>query len=1380
MNIFHTHRRIVAEYKRYLESFIHVQDEVIAAYIQEALDAGRLFPDPLIQFNPSFAYGPSLAELVAEGLLHRTLDDIFRGYSLYQHQVDALRLGSVGKDFIVTSGTGSGKSLTYIGTIFDRILRAREDGSYRSGVKAVIVYPMNALINSQTEEFRKYQRNYLEPLAPASLDREALAKLPLDEQVAELERATGTAFPISFAQYTGQEGEAVRDRVKADPPDIILTNYMMLELMMTRLAEAPLRESFRASLDFLVFDELHTYRGRQGSDVAMLIRRIQAFTGRPTQCIGTSATMSSGGDSLDAQKETVAEVGQLIFGKPFGKTQVVNETLTRVTAYRGVTPSGEELALALDPKSMEGDDETQLRNHPLALWLEAEIGLEQIDPEWLRRRTPVTREQVYEVLANAARTTTDEAEVAIEALLTWSEKINDQLKSRGIRRAYFPFRLHQFISQTGGVYVTLDPPETRNITLEAGYFIQGKNSDRQRLYQIVFSRVSGREFICVRKKISDRLLYARDFNDYTDDPEEEDLIAGYLIPDNEGDPIWKDEFAEQLPTGWIRRYKEGVTRVIPKYRDRIPNAIYYNADGRFGESPEDIPDAQFGWFMPTKLLFDPTAGVFFDAKSSEGSKLMRLGNEGRSTATTTLSLAAVDALRTAGLDDGEQKLLSFTDNRQDASLQAGHFNDFVSIGRIRSAIYQALRFAPDQTLGIDHIAAAVMRALALGQEEYAQAPARFPGRRAENETALQDYLTIRVLQDLKRGWRYTMPNLEQCGLLDIGYRYIEAELNTDIWAELPLPLVAEMSVDERRTFFTQTLDYIRTSNAIYHRYFVEDQVTVANAIKNKLTGAWTLGEQEKLESPNYMRFQSVGRVRKTHTASMGKASNWGRYVSQIHQSQTGEALSQEDFEGFAERLLDLLSQMGLLRAKALQGESGETTAYILDANAIEWRLGQGERVRPDLVRRRSYLGDAPTPAPNTYFKDFYQRDFTVRKNLMAAEHTGQVQHQDRIDREERFRAGTIRALYCSPTMELGIDIANLNIVHLRNVPPNPANYAQRSGRAGRSGQGALVITYCSQLSAHDRHYFQHPAEMVAGVVVAPRLNLDNEELLRSHIQATYLLESGINITKSVTEVVDLEDEQLGLNADTKHKLQAGHAARSEKVVQLFTDILQRDKVLAGVLSPKQLSAIVDECPQRFDKAFDRWRELYRNTLRLADDAHRIKTGSLYAADSDERKQANINAPRRLQTARGTQERLRALHRHAVRVLPFPLPRFGGLSAGLQLHATAYPRGHQRLRVGAIPQSPAPAGAPGVWAAQHHLPQRAELRDRPAQHHRRREPAREREGGTGLGLHFDGRRVQPRNRSDQPERQPQRRRRNYTHQSYRDARDRHPGAQPHYE
>jgi ATP-dependent helicase YprA (DUF1998 family) len=316
MNVFDLRDRVVSDYASYIRSFIDIADPAISQKVDSDLAEGKLWPDPLLQFNPAYEQVGTVEEIAQTGLLHQALPDIFKGFSLYQHQLEAIRLGIAGKDFVVTSGTGSGKSLTYIGTIVHRLLAEPQS----EGVSAVIVYPMNALINSQTNEFNIYKKNY--------------------------EDATGKKFPITVGQYTGQEKSGPRHEMQENPPQVLLTNYMMLELLLTRLHERKIRDAIYNNLRFLVFDELHTYRGRQGADVAMLIRRIRAQCKQDVVCIGTSATMVSVG-TLEAQREEVATVASTIFGKPFTAAQVVNEKLRRSLEFSGALPDESTLSKPL-------------------------------------------------------------------------------------------------------------------------------------------------------------------------------------------------------------------------------------------------------------------------------------------------------------------------------------------------------------------------------------------------------------------------------------------------------------------------------------------------------------------------------------------------------------------------------------------------------------------------------------------------------------------------------------------------------------------------------------------------------------------------------------------------------------------------------------------------------------------------------------------------------------------------------------------------------------------------------------------------------------------------------------------------------------------------
>jgi superfamily II DNA/RNA helicase len=1182
MDIFKLQQNIVEQYKNYIESFINIDDERIREKIDEELKGGKLTPDPLIQFNPSFEQGTSMDEL-CNGLLHPEMGNIFKGFQMYKHQIEAIKLGISGKDFIVTSGTGSGKSLTYIGTIFNQLL---SNTAKRKGIKAIIVYPMNALINSQTEEFRKYRDNY------------------------EKNFGKGT-FPITFEQYTGQEKEDARERIKNNPPDILLTNYMMLELMMTRPKEADLRKNIKENLDFLVFDELHTYRGRQGADVAILIRRIQSLTdNKDLRCIGTSATMVSG-DILLEQQTKVAEVATTFFSKKFEPNQVVNEYLERKTIFNGVLPNAILLQEALNKKINQEADEDNLKQNALAIWVENSIALNEVGG-WLKRGKPLTFVEIIEKLhQDSDGFDKAKCEIQLKNLLAWAENINNQIREKKERYSYLAYRLHQFISQSGNVYVSLDAANLRSIQLEPGYFIQdGKNKSKP-IFPVVFSRFTGREFICVRCNSAENRLEQREFSEILlDDDEKETIDVGYIILDKEGEePIWGDsvEFLEFLPDSWIKVKKSGIS-IDAKYAKRIPQKIYFNNTGFYSKTKTDETD-QEAWFMSAKLLFDPTGMVFFDPKTSEGTKLMRLGNEGRSTATTIFSYETIRELYETKIETSKQKILSFTDNRQDAALQSGHFNDFIKVGQLRSAIYHALKTAPkDEGLDFETLPMALFKSINIPYEDYAKSTSEGAARR-DDERAFRNYLMLRAVQDLRRGWRFNMPNLEAAGILHIRYKYIDELVdNTNAWSHIPL--LEAFDKNKRLSFFEDVLDFFRTSFAIEYEP-LEDRDRLRTQLRSKLKEPWTLGEEEKINEPFFIRITQLDeRTRNRYfTTSGGKLSALGKYIRNVAKDNNVQVI---DREQLIEDLFDLLERQGYLRSTTITSNNEPIKLYRLRLDLIAWTLGDLKTARTDNVR---FMAKKMTISKaNSFFKKYYMQNFSELSNLSSREHTGQVKNEDRQEREELFRAGKIGALYCSPTMELGIDISDLSVVHMRNVPPNPANYAQRSGRAGRSGQGALVFTYCASGSPHDRHYFTHKEQMVAGAVAAPQLDLCNEELLRSHINAIYLSMVGLNLEKSIADILEIEKKNQPIRAEVHEKFTADHQVRTLLVkaqVKSIIETFKEDLKQTYWFNEAWLNNEINTVYKKFGVALDRWRKLYQNAIIQLDGATLIIGNPMY-------------------------------------------------------------------------------------------------------------------------------------------------------------------------
>ena len=121
MNVFHLRNCVVTDYANYIKSFINIADPEISKTVHSALTDGKLWPDPLLQFNPTYEQVGSVESIAQAGMLHSAMTNIYKGYSIYRHQLEAIRLGVQGKDFVVTSGTGSGKSLMYIASIFHRL-----------------------------------------------------------------------------------------------------------------------------------------------------------------------------------------------------------------------------------------------------------------------------------------------------------------------------------------------------------------------------------------------------------------------------------------------------------------------------------------------------------------------------------------------------------------------------------------------------------------------------------------------------------------------------------------------------------------------------------------------------------------------------------------------------------------------------------------------------------------------------------------------------------------------------------------------------------------------------------------------------------------------------------------------------------------------------------------------------------------------------------------------------------------------------------------------------------------------------------------------------------------------------------------------------------
>lgn len=1189
MKVFDLDRTLINDYARFSRSFVSPRAPDIRDRLDEIYKSGQFWPEPLISVNPHFQAGATVSRLVSQSTLHPLTANVFRVNSqditLHKHQEQAVAKAASRQSFVVTTGTGSGKSLCFFVPIIDAAIRARSAGEEQR-TRAIIVYPMNALANSQIKEIERFvnQARLSDDLRP------------------------------TFARYTGQESEEERERIKQEKPDILLTNFMMLELLMTRQNELDKQVIANASgLDFIVLDELHTYRGRQGADVALLVRRLKQRCAdkKPPICIGTSATMANEG-SDESQADAVATVASRLFGEDIKADAVIGETLRRATLESvRVKDLGDRLVAAVEQPLPDVLTDDILKDHPLTIWIELAIGLD--DRQTLKRSAPTSIGAAAKELAKTTGLDLGICRDRLEQMLT-KIGLAETYRGGSGTAAFMAFKLHRFVAGAGEVYSTLRK-RPRTITLDGQLF---DPDDRDaRLYATYFCRECGQEYHPVKFQDVDGVGFvlsrAIDDTPLEDDGNGFHEQSGYLAPTN-NDLNFSGDF-DDFPDGWVEEGKKG--KKLKSYRKKHkPVSVSICADGRIDDSGEAF------WFVPGKYRFCLHCNEQPASQSRERTKLAGLSSEGRSSATTLLVSSLLQWMNNPANDISEdkRKLLGFTDNRQDAALQAGHFNDFLFVTLLRAATLAAVRDAGSGGLSEEEFGRRVQQMLGFiadnpnRRREWMFDPKSKGVARIDAERTLARVLTHRVWVDQRRGWRFTNPNLGLLKLVEADFVGLDELCNDkDSFANAPIEL-QKASTETRKDAFRILLKGLLEGLAIGTDALNPNTIDgLARTSENYLRPPWSIDSKENHPSATSLLLSAPSRhdTKLRDDALVLRGGPRSRLARQLsHASLWGEQLRGVVYLEVVEAMLRAAQDFGLVQSVQ---SAFDTMGWQLAPNGV--RLVAGENAENWDNKTNRYFHDL-----YTQLADALQAGGGDLFGLEGREHTAQVEQEVREWREWRFRfededqqkivenADTMRAakepmqflptLFCSPTMELGVDISALNTVYLRNVPPTPANYAQRAGRAGRSGQPALVVSYCAAKSPHDQYYFSRRNDMVGGIVKPPALDLSNRDLIASHLHAVWLAASGARLQSDIPHVVDLSLETLPVQNDLMDALRAPDVTRKAYpgMQKLLESILNREEAsnFGWLDNPDDfVKQVATDAPDNFSKAFDRWRQLYQ-------------------------------------------------------------------------------------------------------------------------------------------------------------------------------------------
>lgn len=1073
-----TAEEIKKAYIGYISTTFHFRrhdlQERLVAELYKTVSKG-----PFVEIKDSFKSGKCIDELIEDGILsplYRQLekDKPYKAKlplhrPLYFHQEVAVRKITAGKNVVVSTGTGSGKTNCFLIPIINELLREKENGTLNDGVRAIFIYPMNALANDQIKGLREILMAYPDirfGVYNGGTQDDETAAIRLYKSMFENEKHPELRNPLPNEEIS-------RDMMKKHPPHILFTNYAMLEYMLFRPGDDNIFSN--SKFKFVVLDEAHVYTGATGIETSFLMGRLKGRIndGASPQFILTSATL---GDGTPSGNEKVAEFAERLTGCHFDTDDIVN-------GFRD--------------KSIKSDC---VKEYPVQLFadlydehnfFDEVLSKYDIDISYAQEREP---EILYDIISSSALyhkmrkvghlVRLDELAKTLD--ITQYEVVTFIALCAKARREDKPLvdiRYHFFLKALDGCYLALDHPQSLSMIRQDQYQVSfGKY---EKMFEIAVCDDCG-EIAIVGKIENGKLVRANDSDEriffqvhFCDDAYESESDStgesGYFLCKKCGAIIAADEVHNK----WCTCDDTSKIKLTRLTKDKC-----LNCDGTL---------RQF------KLGYDAATGVLATALYEQIPEYTFVKEEDSPHQNSANIFFQGTERNKKQVATGSQFLI-FSDSRQGAAKFACFLEEMYKQFLRRRGIWKVI---------------------GENEQKYSKGltVSDFVGLLQNYFSTTQLFRTSNFIRDAdsaiandKNAWIAVLDELYNCNrdtsLVSLGMMSFEYLGNS----QRIVDVVAQnyhISHNDAKNYLEYLMSEIVRTGAILpdsasdihdedreYLFFTPHQKVVTKTKNDVFNSSPFLPTIRRLVSGKKTYYHSNKLLT---TKRILKVDDDGamNFLGQYWQYLTS------DVGGNEYRLQSTAGGGYLLPAKYFRVHFGK--------NAVLWKCKKcGKVTQYNMGGTCNHNGccgeleriDSVKMASNNYYAKLYECGKITP--LFVKEHTAQLAKNDALDYQQQFIRKEINALSCSTTFEMGVDVGDLETVFLRNIPPLASNYAQRVGRAGRSiDAAAFALTY-ARLSSHDFTFFDKPENMINGRIYPPNFSLDNEKILKRHVYAIAL------------------------------------------------------------------------------------------------------------------------------------------------------------------------------------------------------------------------------------------------------------------------------------